>query len=34
MMVKDTDIGLVLREQITDLAKLLEAYRKGLIKER
>ena len=34
MMVKDTDIGLVLREQITDLTKLLEAYRKGLIKER
>lgn len=34
MMVKDTDKGLVLREQITDLTMLLEAYRKGLIKER
>ena len=34
MMVKNTDKGLVLREQITDLTMLLEAYRKGLIKER
>ena len=34
MMVKDTDKGLVLREQITDLTMLLEAYRKGLIKDR
>ena len=34
MMVKDTDKGAILREQITDLTMLLEAYRKGLIKER
>lgn len=34
MMVKDTDKGRILREQITDLRMLLEAYRRGLIKER
>lgn len=33
MMVKDTDKGKILREQICDLRKLLEAYRQGLIKE-
>lgn len=34
MMVKDTDKGKVLREQITDLRMLLDAYRMGLIKEK
>jgi fructose-1,6-bisphosphatase III len=31
--VKDTDVGIVLQQQIKDLRILLEAYRKGLIKE-
>lgn len=31
--VGDTDIGIVLQQQIKDLKMLLEAYRKGLIKE-
>lgn len=34
MMVKDTDIGKVLQEQIDDLNKLLYAYHNGLITER
>lgn len=34
MMVRDTDKGRELSEQITDLKKLLVAYRTGLIKER
>lgn len=33
-MVSDTDIGKKISTQITDLEKLLVAYRKGLIKER
>ncbi len=32
--VKDTDIGIELQEQISDLKMLLAAYRKGLIKEK
>jgi fructose-1,6-bisphosphatase-3 len=32
-MVRDTDIGMSLREQIADLERLLKAYRRGLIKE-
>lgn len=31
--VGDTDVGIVLQQQIKDLKMLLEAYRKGLIKE-
>ncbi|PLX22693.1 MAG: class 3 fructose-bisphosphatase [Salinivirgaceae bacterium] len=31
--VGDTDIGIELKEQITDLERLLEAYREGIIKE-
>ncbi len=34
VMVSDTDIGRVLREQVSDLENLLIAYRRGLIKER
>ncbi len=34
MMVKDTDMGSELMQQIEDLKKLLVAYRDGLIKER
>ena len=33
MMVKDTDKGAILKEQVQDLKKLLAAYRCGLIKE-
>ena len=33
-MVKDTDIGRELREQINDLKNLLRAYRRGYIKEK
>jgi fructose-1,6-bisphosphatase-3 len=32
-IVRDTDIGMSLREQIADLERLLKAYRRGLIKE-
>jgi len=32
--VADTDIGTELKEQVSDLKKLLAAYRKGLVKER
>jgi fructose-1,6-bisphosphatase-3 len=32
--VADTDYGDIIREQIADLKELLEAYRKGIIKER
>ena len=32
-MVRDTDIGRNLREQIEDLKNLLHAYRRGYIKE-
>ena len=32
-MVKDTDKGAILKEQVQDLKKLLAAYRCGLIKE-
>lgn len=34
MMVKDTDMGAILKEQIDDLRMLLDAYRLGLIKEK
>ncbi len=34
MMVKDTDIGVELQQQIRDLQMLLYAYRSGLIKEK
>lgn len=34
MMVKDTDKGKIIREQITDLRMLLDAYRMGYIKEK
>ncbi len=34
MLVKDTNKGRVLAEQVADLKQLLEAYRRGLIKER
>lgn len=34
MMVKDTDIGVELQQQIKDLHKLLQAYRSGEIKEK
>ena len=34
MMVKDTDIGVELEDQINDLKRLLEAYRNGDISER
>ena len=34
MMVKDTDIGAELEDQINDLKLLLEAYRNGDISER
>lgn len=34
MMVKDTDIGIDLQQQIKDLQNLLLAYRSGLIKEK
>lgn len=33
MMVRDTDQGKILARQVTDLDKLLAAYRRGLIKE-
>ena len=33
IMVSDTDKGAELREQVSDLEKLLKAYRKGMIKE-
>ena len=33
MLVADTDIGIELKKQISDLEKLLYAYRHGLIKE-
>ena len=33
MMVRDTDEGRALAKQITDLKRLLVAYRKGFIKE-
>ena len=32
MMVADTDIGRDIATQISDLKKLLKAYRKGIIK--
>ena len=32
--VKDTDIGIKLESQIDDLYELLEAYKKGFIKEK
>lgn len=34
MMVKDTDIGIELKQQIEDLHKLLYAYRSGILKEK
>ena len=34
IMVKDTDMGKLLKVQIADLENLLRAYRKGLIKEK
>ena len=34
MLVKDTDNGKILAEQVEELKKLLDAYRLGLIKER
>ena len=34
MLVKDTDNGKILADQVEDLKKLLDAYRLGLIKER
>ena len=34
MMVADTDIGRDIATQISDLKKLLKAYRKGIIKEK
>ena len=34
MLVADTDIGRELKRQISDLKKLLYAYRHGFIKER
>ena len=34
MLVKDTDNGKILINQVEDLKKLLDAYRLGLIKER
>ena len=34
MLVKDTDNGKILAEQVVELKKLLDAYRLGLIKER
>ncbi len=33
MLVEDTDVGVVLRNQIDDLSLLLVAYRKGIMKE-
>ena len=33
-MVADSDKGVELSEQVSDLEKLLMAYRKGIIKER
>lgn len=33
MKVRDTDQGRILAQQVTDLDKLLAAYRRGLIKE-
>ena len=33
LLVGDTDTGAVLKERIDDLKALLEAYRKGAIKE-
>ena len=33
VLVGDTDTGTELREQIADLERLLEAYRRGLIPE-
>ena len=32
-LVADTDVGAKLKEQISDLENLLEAYRQGLIPE-
>lgn len=34
ILVADTDMGKVLREQVNNLKQLLEAYQLGLIKER
>ena len=34
MMVKDTDIGAELKQQISDLHDLLYAYRSGILKEK
>ena len=34
ILVRDTDQGLILEDQIEELKKLLHAYRHGLIKER
>ena len=34
MMVKDTDKGREIREQINELQKLLVAYRSGLVQEK
>jgi len=34
MMVKDTDKGRELREQINELQKLLVAFRSGLVQEK
>ena len=34
MMVKDTDKGRELRQQINELQKLLVAYRSGLVQEK
>jgi fructose-1,6-bisphosphatase-3 len=34
MKVGDTDVGKVLREQVSDLLSLLEAYREGVVFEK
>ena len=34
ILVRDTDQGLILEDQIEELKKLLYAYRHGMIKER
>jgi fructose-1,6-bisphosphatase-3 len=33
-LVGDTDVGMILKENIADLEKLLEAYRTGALAER
>ncbi len=33
MTIADTDYGDIIREQTADLKELLEAYRKGIVKE-